>query len=123
MSSGSTGLMTCSIIAARISSWEISGVLGGNQHGVDPLRLAESILNRDLAFAIRAQPFEGIVLADFAQAAGEFVRQVNRHRHEGGGFVAGETATSCPGRLRQFSDLELLLAYVKLLTFGRNTLK
>jgi len=53
------------------------------------VRLAVDVADRYLRFRIRAQPRQAAVLAQFGLALGQAVRQVNRHRHQHGGFVAG----------------------------------
>ncbi len=66
-------------------------MLGGDQHGIDALRLAVGIFHGHLALAIRAQPGKRASLAHFSQRAGQFVRQVDGHGHQLGGLVAGIT--------------------------------
>ena len=68
---------------------DIFRMLGGDQDRINTLRFPVSVFDRDLALAVRAQPRQGAVLADFGQLFAEAVREVDRHRHQGGGLIAG----------------------------------
>ena len=72
-----------------ISVRNLGGVLGADEHGIDPDGFAVGVLDGHLALAVGAQPGQGAVLAHFRQAAGELVRQVDGHGHESGGLIAG----------------------------------
>ena len=75
---------------ADLGMADLGGVLGGDEHVVHAHRLAVGVLHGHLALAIRAQPGQGAVLAHFRQPPGKLVRQVDGHRHQGGGLIAGE---------------------------------
>ena len=64
-------------------------VLGREHHGFDRVRLAVLVADRDLRLGVRAQPVEAAIAADFRLPFHQAVREVDRHRHEAGRFVAG----------------------------------
>jgi hypothetical protein len=82
--------MMCSITPCGSPPAKFRGVLGGDQDGVNALGFAEGIFHGHLAFRIGAQPGQGSVLADFALAADEFVREVDGQGHQGRGLIAGK---------------------------------
>ena len=95
-------MMTCSIKAlSNCLLGNFRGMLGADQHRIDPLRAAIAVFNRYLGFAVRAQPGQGAVLTHLRQAPGKFVRQVNGHRHQGRQFRCRHSRTSSPGRRRR----------------------
>jgi len=63
-------------------------VLGRDDHGIDPARLAVGVIfHRDLAFAIGTKVAELAGFADLRQASGQLVGQGNGKRHELRGFI------------------------------------
>jgi len=65
-------------------------VLGADQHRIHAHGAAIAIFHRHLALAIGAQPGQLAALAHGGQFARQVVGQVDRHGHQGGGFVAGK---------------------------------
>ncbi len=72
---------------AQLNAFKLIGVLAGNNDGMNSNRFSEVILNGNLAFAIRVHPLERAVFAGFCHAAGQLVGIVDRHWHQGFGFV------------------------------------
>ena len=64
-------------------------MLGREHDGVDGMRLAVDVADRHLRLGVRAQPRQAAVLAQLGLALGQAVREMDRHRHQHGGFVAG----------------------------------
>ena len=64
-------------------------VLGGDEHGLEPNRLAVLVVEGDLGLAVGAEVRDGPGLADLGEALGHAVGDVDRHRHEDVGLVAG----------------------------------
>jgi hypothetical protein len=81
---GSTGLMISSITASmkRASSSvrhrSSRGVLGGQHHGVDAVRLAVHVAHGHLALGVGAQEGQAAVLAQLRLALDQAVRVVDR---------------------------------------------
>ncbi len=70
---------------------DLLGVLGGDDHGVDPLGVAlVVILHGNLALAVGPQPGKGSVLAELAQGAGQIMGVADRGGHKLLRFVAGK---------------------------------
>ncbi len=65
------------------------GVLGAHKDGIDAHRLAVGVLNRHLALAVGAQPWQDAGFAHLRKAQRELMRQVDGHGHQYGSFVAG----------------------------------
>ena len=90
-------------------------VLRADQHRVNALGLAMRILHRNLALAVRSQPGQRAIFAEFGQPPGEFMSQVDRHGHQLRGLVAGKAkhhpliagADSLDLGLRHFAGLDL----------------
>ena len=64
-------------------------VLGRDEHGREPLRLAVLVLDRDLGLAVGPQVRQHAGLADLGEPVREPVREPDRHRHQVFGLVAG----------------------------------
>ncbi len=92
-----TGLMTCSMICFLAFSVMLVGfliqdrfiVLSGDDHGVNAHRPFVFVFDGDLAFAIGPKPGELSLEAQFREALDDAMGQVDRQRHQLGGFVAG----------------------------------
>ncbi len=69
----------------------VGSVLGRDNNRIDTDRLVVDILNRNLGFGIGTQESELARFAHFSQFGHQFVGQLNRHRHQLWGFVAGIT--------------------------------
>ena len=65
------------------------GVLAGDDDGFDGDGPVAVVADGDLGLAVGAQVGQFAGLADLGEALGEPVRQPDRDRHVGGGFVAG----------------------------------
>ena len=94
--------MTFSMTASRRSLVRnLLAVLRGDDHGVDARRAAVNVFDGDLGFAVRTEEIDYVLLADLGELVGELVSQLDRHGHQFGSFVAGDSRTSCPGRPRR----------------------
>src|SRR2546423_4382574 len=89
-------------------------VLRRQNDGIDALRAAVDVLDRDLGLSIGAQVGQRLVLTHPGQLAGEVVGELDRHRHQGGRFVAGKAddhslaaGTSGGGALRNVGGMVL----------------
>ena len=67
----------------------VFGVLRGHDHGFYRGGNAVHIAHRNLGLAVGAQIRQRAVLAHLGQALGQTMRQIDRHGHERGSFVAG----------------------------------
>ena len=65
-------------------------MLGGDDDGVDALRLAELVLNRHLGLAVGPQVGKDAFFADLREALAEVVGEVDRKGHKLRRLVAGE---------------------------------
>ena len=68
---------------------DLSGVLRGDQDGVDRHGLIVFVHHAHLGFAVRQQVAQGAVVAHFRQAARQAVSQADRQRHQLRRFIAG----------------------------------
>ena len=66
------------------------GVLRREHDGIDSGRPAANVLDGHLTLGVRSEPLELALLAAVGQPFHESVGQVDRQRHQRGGFVAGE---------------------------------
>ena len=100
-------------LAAQALDPDVRVVLGGHDDGLDALRHAALVLDRDLRLAVRAQIRQLAALACLGEAAGHAVRQRDGHRHQLGRLAAGEpehhplvTGAKLERRCRVIADLE-----------------
>ncbi len=76
---------------AQLRQVDVRRVLRRQHHGVDRVRLAVDIADRDLRLRIRAQPGQAAVAAQVGLALDQAVRQVDRQRHQFRRFIARVT--------------------------------
>ena len=77
-------------VFAELFGGDIIAVLGRNHDRVDARRLAVHVFHGNLALAIGPQILQAAGFADFRELLAEAVRQLNRQRHQFGGFIAGK---------------------------------
>ena len=88
-------------VVAQVLHLDLVVVLGGDDHGLDPLGDVALVFDRDLGLAVRAEVLEDLVLAaDLAQAADQLVGQHDGHGHQLLGLAAGVAEHRAPGRRR-----------------------
>ena len=68
---------------------DFGGVLRGDDHGVDTGRKTIDVRDGDLRLGVGAEEIKNIGLAHGGQFRHQLVGELDRHRHELGGFVAG----------------------------------
>jgi hypothetical protein len=78
-------------VVAQARDVDVLVVLRRDDDRLDPRRTPIPVLDGHLALAVRAQVGERVLVADLGQPPREMVRDLDRHGHELGGLVAGET--------------------------------
>ena len=79
---------------------DVGRVLGGDDDGVQPDRLAVLVLDGDLGLAVRPQVGNGAVLADLRSAGGPAGAPARSAAASARGSRRRRSRTSCPGRRR-----------------------
>src|SRR5215472_1030292 len=75
---------------AQVFARDGVAVLRGDDHAVDAVGLAVAVFDGDLGLAIRAKKIAFLVLADFREAMGEAVGELDRHGHQLFGLIASK---------------------------------
>ncbi len=99
-------------------------VLRADDHGVHAHGLAIQVLEGDLGFAVGAEEVDLLLVTDGRQLFGELVCEIDGHRHELGGLVAGVTEhealiASALLFVQALSDIDALRDVWALLLYGR----
>src|SRR5262249_52811922 len=84
---------------------DVGRVLGADQHRIHAHRAAVGVFDRHLALAVGPQPGQSAVATGPGQLARQVVRQVDGHRHQHVGLVAGEAEHHALVASADFFDL------------------
>ena len=68
----------------------LRGVLGADDHGVDPCGDAVAVLNGHLGLAVRPEVIQSPVFPDRSQLLNQFLGKADREGHQFRGLIAGE---------------------------------